>query len=282
MSGNASCRDRVSMRILRCEMKNFKVMTYNVLAQSYARSDLYPGSPPEALDATRRHALLLSRIEGLDADLLCLQELEPGIHDALRGRLETTHHSFYAQRKGRPEGAAIFARRSRFDLAGHGVLRFEAHRPGDDDLALIATLVAEDRPLHVASVHLPFRPESTPRAEHTGCSQMLELIGYRDATAPRATWIFGGDFNATSQSVVLASALERGMEESCRTQRPWDTCAINGRPRKIDYLLFSKGHLEPHPGVLPRLYRDTALPSLTEPSDHLPLCVDFSEVPRSA
>ncbi|MFD4941436.1 hypothetical protein ACFVYE_15410 [Streptomyces sp. NPDC058239] len=39
------------------------------------------------------------------------------------------------------------------------------------------------------------------------------------------------------------------------------------------------GRLEPRPGVLPKLFRDTALPSLTEPSDHLPLRVDFSPIP---
>ena len=74
---------------------------------------------------------------------------------------------------------------------------------------------------------------------------------------------------------IEAAALERGMDESCRDQRPWDTCAINGRPRKLDYLLTSSGHLRPRPGVLPKLFRDSALPSATEPSDHLPLRVDF-------
>ena len=105
---------------------------------------------------------------------------------------------------------------------------------------------------------------------------MRELLAHRDATAPDALWLLAGDFNAISQSAVVAAALERGMDESCRTQRPWDTCAINGRPRKIDYLLYSAGRLAPQPGVLPRLTRDTALPSLTEPSDHLPLRVEFS------
>jgi hypothetical protein len=65
------------------------------------------------------------------------------------------------------------------------------------------------------------------------------------------------------------------MAESCRSQRPWDTCNINGRCRKIDYLLYSEGRLEPKPGTLPQLTRTTPLPSLTEPSDHLPLAVEF-------
>jgi mRNA deadenylase 3'-5' endonuclease subunit Ccr4 len=257
----------------------FTAVTYNVLAQSYVRADRYPLSSREALDPARRHALLLARIEALDADLLCLQELEPVVHDELRGRLQATHHVAYVTRGGRPDGVAVFARCSLFGWLGHDELRFQAHRPGDDDLALIVRLTLDGQPLLIACIHLAWQPESTPPAERIGYRQMLELVRHRDAEAPAATWIFAGDFNATSQSIVLAAAMERGMDESCRSQRPWDTCAINGRRRKLDYLLFSAGRLRPHPGVLPKLSRDTAMPSLTEPSDHLPLRVDFASAP---
>jgi endonuclease/exonuclease/phosphatase (EEP) superfamily protein YafD len=256
--------------------QTFSAVTYNVLAQSYVRRDHYPRSPPEALEPARRHALLLARIEQLDADLLCLQELEPSIYDALRARLGATHHAAYAQRRGRPDGSAIFARRSQFGWAGHDVLHYQAHRPDTDDLALVTSLTAGGEPLHVATTHLTWQPESTPHAEHLGYRQMLELLAFRDASGRRDTWIFAGDFNAISQSAVVTVALERGMDESCRSQRPWDTTAINGRQRKIDYLLFSTGRLTPQPGVLPKLHRDSVLPSLTEPSDHLPLRVDFT------
>ncbi|MFI0444504.1 endonuclease/exonuclease/phosphatase family protein [Actinomadura sp. 6N118] len=260
-------------------MTTFTAVTYNVLAQSFARPDRYPLCPPEALNPFRRHALLLTRLEELDADLLCLQELEPAIYDRLRARLETTHDAAYVQRSQRPDGLAVFARRALFGGLEHHELHFQAQRRGDDDLALIVRLTLDGRPLHVACTHLAWQPESTPRAEHVGHHQMLELLAHRDATAPDDTWIFAGDFNAISQSIVVAAALEQGMDESCRSQRPWDTCAINGRPRKLDYLLFSTGRLEPRPGILPKLFRDTALPSLTEPSDHLPLRVGFSPTP---
>lgn len=260
-------------------MKTFTAVTYNVLAQSYAHLDRYPLSPPEALDPPRRRALLLERITELDADLLCLQEVEPAVHDDLRGRLDATHHTGYVRRSHGHDGVAIFARRALFDWRGHDELYFEAHRPGKDDLALTVQLSFAGQPLHVACAHLAWQPRSTPSAEHLGYRQMRELIAYRDATAPDATWIFAGDFNALTQSVVLRAALEQGMSESCQNQRPQDTCAINGKPRKIDYLLFSTGRLAPRPGVLPALSSDSVLPSPTEPSDHLPLRVDFSLLP---
>jgi endonuclease/exonuclease/phosphatase (EEP) superfamily protein YafD len=141
---------------------------------------------------------------------------------------------------------------------------------------LIASLELQGQPLEVAVTHLTWQPDETPTAEHLGRRQLLELLEHRDQTSPNAIWLFAGDFNALPQSVVLKAALERGMAESCLAQRPWDSCAINGRPRKIDYLLYSAGRLSPKPGVLPKLRRDSVLPSLTEPSDHLPLQVDFT------
>lgn len=256
-------------------MKRFTAVTYNVLAQSYAHRDRYPLSPPAALEAESRHRLLLARIAQFDADLLCFQELEPAIYEAARAGLDATHHAAYVQRQRGPDGAAIFARRTHFDWLGHDVLHYQSHQPGKHHYAVIANLAISGHALRVACTHLAWHPESTPLAEHTGYQQMRELVAHRDATAPRAIWIFAGDFNAISQSAVVGAALDSGMDESCRTQRPWDTCAINGRPRKIDYLLFSTGRLVPRPGVLPKLSRDTALPSLTEPSDHLPVRVDF-------
>ena len=90
------------------------------------------------------------------------------------------------------------------------------------------------------------------------------------------TWLLGGGVNATSQSPVLAAAYERGFAESWRAQRPWDTTAINRRPHRIDYLLYFAGRLDPRPAVLPNHGRDTVMPSVHEPSDHLPLTVSFA------
>ncbi|MDI1480286.1 endonuclease/exonuclease/phosphatase family protein [Polyangium sp. y55x31] len=256
----------------------FSATTYNVLAQCYVRRDRYRDSPPDALEPTSRRARLLARIDALGSDLLCLQEVEPDQYEALCARLDPTHASAYAQREGRREGSALFARRTVFTWHGHDVLHFAAHRPGDDDLALIACLTVDARPLHVATTHLTWQPDSTPIDEHLGRRQMLELLAHRAAAPADVTWLVAGDFNATSQSPVLAAAYERGLAESCRAQRPWDTTAINGRPRKIDYLLHSAGRLDPRPGVLPRLGRDTVMPSASEPSDHLPLTVDFTPI----
>jgi endonuclease/exonuclease/phosphatase family metal-dependent hydrolase len=276
MSGIVSYRPGEVDATLTRMTKTFSATTYNVLAQRHIHRERYPRSPAGALEAAPRRERLLRRLDEHRVDLLCLQEVEPDLHELLTARLGATHHAAFAPRAGRGDGVALYAARSRFAWHGHELLRFAA-RGRDEDLALIASLSLEDRPLRVAVTHLAWQPDSTPLDEHVGRRQMLELLARRDADADAdAIWIFAGDFNAISQSVVVEAAYQRGMAESCRAQRPWDTCAINGRPRKIDYLLFSAGRLEPHPGVLPKLSRDSVLPSLDEPSDHLPLRVDFT------
>lgn len=259
---------------------DFSVATYNVLANAYVRPNRYRGCPPAALEPGPRRQLLLDRIAALDVDLLCLQEVEPDAHEAIAARLGQAYASVYAQRRGRPDGASLFARRSALSLDRHEVLHYQAHADGDDQLALLGNLRLGARRLLVASTHLQWCPDNTPPEQHIGRSQMIELLDRLTRDGKDATWILAGDLNATSQSSVVEAALARGLVLGARSQRPWDTCNANGRPRKLDYLLVPAGQLDARPGNLPTLRRDTALPSLSEPSDHLPLRIDFRFIAR--
>lgn len=252
----------------------FSVATYNVLANAYVKPERYRHSPPEALEPVGRRARLLDRIAALEVDVLCLQEVEPDAHAAIVQRLGDGYESAFAPRRGRPDGASLFARKSMCTWHGSEVMHYRAHASGDDQVALIVRLAIGGRAFAIASTHLQWCAEDTRPEQHIGRAQLQELLDRRDDS----TWIVGGDFNAISQSCVVVDALARGMALGAATQRPWDTCNANGRPRKLDYLLFTAGRLVPQPGTLPKLFRDTPMPSLTEPSDHLPLRIDFTLV----
>jgi endonuclease/exonuclease/phosphatase family metal-dependent hydrolase len=276
-------------------MTSFVAVTYNVLAPSYLYPDRYPRCEPAAIDPVRRHRLLQERIAGLDADLICLQELEPSVHEGLSTVLGPGYASAYLGRPGRPDGLAVFARASVLDWIGHHQLSVG---PSARDVALVVDLSCAGRPMSVVCGHLPWMPDLTPRADHPAYRQMLEVLTHRDATAPDSIWLLAGDFNAEPDSCVIQAALSRDMADSCRDQRPADTFAVDGRARRIDYLLYSTGRLVPEPDALPPLAGtdgrsassragpngrsassragDVVLPSLTEPSDHLPLRVRFA------
>jgi mRNA deadenylase 3'-5' endonuclease subunit Ccr4 len=254
---------------------DFSAATYNILADASIRPDRYRGCLAESLAPGPRRRLLLDRIAALDVDLLMLQEVEPAAHQAIAQRLGDGYLGVFAQRRGRPDGASVFARRACVSLDRHDVLHYQAHASGDDQLALLCHLRIGSRRLLIASTHLQWCPDNTPIEQHIGRAQMIELLGHMHATDADATWILAGDLNATSGSSVITAAIERGLMLSAKAQRPWDTCNANGRPRKLDYLLIRDGQLEPHPGTLMRLHRDTPLPSLSEPSDHLALRIDY-------
>lgn len=252
----------------------FTAATYNVLADAYVRPDRYPLSPPAALAPGPRRQLLLARIAALDVDLLCLQEVAPAAHADIAARLGDAYLPLHAPRRRRPDGASLFLRRSRFHLVHHETLHYSA--PGSDDqLALVAALHLDHTPLLVACTHLQWCSDDTPAHAHTGRAQLVELLDHLDRQTPDAIKLIAGDLNATSQSPVLQAALARGLALGAAKQRPWDTCNANRRPRKLDYLLHSAGRLVPDPDPLPPLQRDTPMPSLTEPSDHLPLRIRF-------
>ena len=96
----------------------FKAATYNVLANAYIRPDRYPEVPSELLRPDRRIPGLARHVEQLDADLLCLQEVEDETFDILTQRLNSLDYDGRFEKKGqnKPDGAATFFRRSRFTL----------------------------------------------------------------------------------------------------------------------------------------------------------------------
>jgi len=249
----------------------FRIVTYNVLAQSYVKPRRYPNCSPADLDADTRRARLLDHIESLDADILALQEAEPDLIEALRERLTGLPHLHAAQHQDAPDGCAIFSKTPFTNRANP----FH-HLPDTRTRAtVLASTEIDSRRVGVASVHLSWQPNETPTLEHLGRAQLLETLDHIERADPEATWIICGDFNANSQSCVIRAAEERGWVLSCRSQRPWDSTNINNRRRKIDYLLIRHGSLIPTPGKLPKLGRYEPMPSATHPSDHLAVSVDF-------
>lgn len=252
----------------------FTAATYNILADAYVQPRRYPDSPPAALEPVARRARLLDRIAALDVDLLGLQEVEPAAHEAIAARLGAAYLGVHAQRPGRPEGCSVFVRRGKLELIESHVHHYAA-RSDDHQLALIARVDIEGRRLAFACTHLQWCPDQTSATEHVGRAQLVELLDLLDARERGFDSIVCGDFNAVSRSCVLEAALARGLAFGAASLRPWDTCNANRRPRKLDYLLYPRERFVPSPDPLPTLRRDTPMPSLVEPSDHLPLRIAF-------
>eukprot|EP00249_Psilotum_nudum_P023553 c28921_g1_i1 orf=356-2137(+) len=104
----------------------FTVLSYNVLADLYATSELYSYCPPWALSWSYRRQNLLREISGYRADIICLQEVQSDHYlDFFAPELEKLGYTSVYKKKTAEvytgtvyaiDGCATFFRRDRFAL----------------------------------------------------------------------------------------------------------------------------------------------------------------------
>jgi endonuclease/exonuclease/phosphatase family metal-dependent hydrolase len=225
-----------------------RIASYNVLADCYVRAEYYPGASPEILRPGARTDAVIKRIEGLAADVVCLQEVEPNVAMAL-GIWNL------ALKPGKPEGLAI---KTALRVCNSRSIR----------CATLAELEIENPAgeirVGVASCHLAWAPEGTRSADHPGFAQagaVLENLWGCDA------WFVCGDFNAPAGSDVVQRFLDAGFRD-VGPQTP--TCVANGSAKRIDFIL-ARGDVDVIASPIRPLHDHSVLPSDTEPSDHLPI-----------
>src|SRR5262245_38431708 len=253
----------------------FTVASYNVLAQAYAHPKRYPGVPAASLERAARTASLLRRIEGLNADLLCLQEVEQECFDLLQdGLREAGYVGAWAQKRlGKPDGCATLWRSGRFVREGEHRVFFQdglAGGPASGHVALAMILSDAGRRLGVVNTHLKWDDPKRPAEQRWCYRQAKELLAWtRDLRPAPEAWILCGDLNVAPGDDVL-SLLRQGLLDAFEGQDGAHTCLASGHTAKIDHILHSAA-LRARPKPPPPLDGISALPSAEEPSDHVPL-----------
>ena len=97
-----------------------KILSFNVLAQTLIRREVFPTSSSKALKWTTRKENLFNEIRGYDADIICLQECDfyeefwkPRVVD----KPQLGYGGGYWKRKeGKNDGVAVIWRRSMFEM----------------------------------------------------------------------------------------------------------------------------------------------------------------------
>lgn len=232
-----------------------RVSSYNVLAPSYVKKAYYPDVNPRHLDEDWRLDALIHKIAALPADVLCLQEVERKVFEALQQALPE-HVGHFAKKKClRPDGCATFVRPSlRPQLA-------RAHYYPDGTGHLV--LLVECEKFGVANTHL--RWGATPEVT---LGQAEALIAQLSKDKP---WIVCGDFNADAKSAALAAMRAAGLDDVHACQPNAYTCNSNRRAKRIDFIMSA---LPAHALPLPAISDTTPLPNDDEPSDHLVISAD--------
>jgi mRNA deadenylase 3'-5' endonuclease subunit Ccr4 len=259
----------------------FRAATYNVLATAYIRPDWYVGVPPELLRPGRRVPALVGHVVSLDADLLCLQEVEGETLAALRSALEPLGYEGYFEKKGRgkPDGCATFFRQSAFALREVQRLEYQDEERGPSrhsgHIALLLCLEHRGDLLGVANTHVRWDRPGLSSTEHVGYRQVMELLEVCERFTPTCRgWLICGDFNATADSGVVAAMTAAGYRYAHAGSPHARSRVANERALLIDYL-FHSGRLRASAFDPPAVGDDTLLPSEEQPSDHLALVAEL-------
>ena len=241
-------------------------MSWNVLADAYIKPTYYPAVDPALLRPGARTRAIVDRIDTSDADVACLQEVEPAVLHAL-----TRWDLRRAQKRGKPDSCVIAARR-RAAITDVRTIAFADGAPDRADsghVALIAIVSLGGARVQLATTHLRWDRAGTPLADRWTVRQARELIGALDPAIPA---IVCGDLNVDPRDEVYSMLLAAGLVDPCADHPP--TAIASGRARRIDHVFHAP---ELHGRVMPgfAIADATPLPSAELPSDHAPVVVWF-------
>ncbi|HEX4385665.1 MAG TPA: endonuclease/exonuclease/phosphatase family protein [Myxococcales bacterium] len=234
------------------------VVSWNVLADAYLRPEYYRRVDPALLVKGARTQAIVEKVIGFEAEVVCLQEAEPALVEALRARQLTVH---FAQKHGRPDGSAIVSKLTAENIRALHYDDGAPDRAGSGHVALLATIAG----LTIASTHLRWDKPGTAANDRWAVREARQLIAEKPD-------IVCGDFNFEPGDEVYAMFEQAGFTDA-GAHAP--TANPNGQAKRIDYLWCGPGlRTEPLP-VMP-IDGETPLPSAIMPSDHLPISARFT------
>jgi mRNA deadenylase 3'-5' endonuclease subunit Ccr4 len=260
---------------------SFRLSSYNVLADSYVKPQWYPDVDQEVLRWDKRKFALSERVARLNADIVCLQEVEADAYALFERNLGAKDYvGVYAQkRRGRPDGCATFFRQQGLRFISSETIYYcdgLMAEPDSGHFALACSFESEWGVIRVANTHLRWDREDKPPEEHIGYREMRELLNdhfKHDQTS--YAWIVCGDLNVQSNSAVINELRSTGFVDAYQGYEQ-ATCNPNHRAKRIDYIFHTAG-LRAEPARLLGIDDFTPLPSIDEPSDHLALVAAFEK-----
>lgn len=260
----------------------FTATTYNVLASAYIRPSYFPDVAAELLDPERRRRSIARQAARLDADILCMQEVEVETFEAVEQELSASGYvgSLALKGGGKPDGCALFVRSSAFELVRVARLQYDDRCPGMPEsghVGQLAVLRSDGFFVGIANTHLKWQPPGTPPENRYDLRQISQLLGVRLQHAPECrSWIVCGDFNVTSEDEVIRELLDAGFA-STHIALGGATCNPNRRAKMIDYLFHDESLASTAIPLFP-VTDTTPLPSPEQPSDHVAVTARFRRI----
>lgn len=262
------------------------LVSWNLLAPTYARPEKYPWVPLHALDWEHRQRLIVNKLKSLDADIYCLQEMEVERWDNFLEKLPDYDGVLQTMKGGHPVATAILVKRAS---------QLEVVRTESRSRALLVVLSSSSKqPLFLANVHLDAGAENDRTRICQLRSLLKRLVRHMDIEEIdvmkdehlEPPIIIAGDMNMLRDTDVydfLATGTLPSDETITHRLLPLrdayeDTPGLRltyGGGCVLDYVWTSQSVkvLRTMPVVCESNGSTIEMPSETHPSDHLPIGV---------
>ncbi|KAK8632650.1 hypothetical protein V6N13_073036 [Hibiscus sabdariffa] len=235
----------------------FTIMSYNILSDSYASSELYSYCPPWALSWPYRRQNLLREIVGYRADIVCLQEVQNDHFEEFFAP-ELDKHGYQALYKRKTnevyggnihtiDGCATFFRRDRFSHVKKYEVEFNKAAQSLTEVAVQTTQkkVALNRLVkdNVALIVVLEAKFSTQGADNPGKRQLLCVANTHVNVPPELKDV----------KIWQVHTLLKGLEKiAASADIPMLVCGdFNSVPGSAPHSLLAMGKLDPlHPELL--------------------------------
>ena len=258
----------------------FRCVSYNILNDQYVNASYYPLVPQHSPIWGQRALRILAQLRDVDADVLCLQEVEPRQFDLLRtGLADLGFQGLYGAKASGLDGEAIFyqERRLRF-ICGETHLCPGTSKCGK--LAIRPLIVAyfelpSHKVLKVLNVHVGWQPTYGMQA---GCPalQHVSYVIHQLSQGPSSDYqLIAGDLNCGPDQPPYKRIEATGLID-VYSHAPQPTFSSNLGLQRIDYIWCSQG-MQATVRPLPDLEQLGPLPQEAHPSDHLMIVADLAE-----
>ncbi len=229
--------------------------SFNVLAEAYLTYGDYRHVTPGLLLSGARIPHILKLIASLEADVICLQEVELSLLSALS--MHGEWQQFWSQKKGgEPDGCLTLVRQT------IAVKNFVTRPYSDGSNHIMQSVVIGG--VVFANTHIKWARANEPR--HSGIAQTKELLGWLDAKQPAAIF---ADCNDRPGGPVRGLIEEAGFVNTCDNE----PTALIGRERAALDIIAVRGV---HAEGIKTAYSVDNIPNRQCPSDHIPVmaCVE--------
>lgn len=257
---------KVTRKVASQPRAKFTLMTYNILAQSLVRREMYPDAG-EAIKWKNRQQVLKAELAHYDPDVLCMQEcgadmFDPVLKDFLDER--GYRHKFHLP-ENKTHGLVVALKKRQFELVNEHALAYDdrlapdserpaakAEKTNNSGLFCVLKHLETDTTLTLGTTHLFWHPKGTAeraRQMRLFIAETIKTDAERGDNSGNI--IMAGDFNTEpiDPTYLAATAIDRGTQ----TLEPGNDDADRPKAFELDEEGVSimdeswASHCAPHP-----------------------------------